>query len=117
MIATLAASLLLMAAGHATPAGLVAALVLFFVAFNTLEGLLPSLISRRAPASHRGAALGVYSSAQFLGPMLGGALIGAAKGHWGLSAAFAVAALLPLLWLPFAIHLTPPRPRESLTSP
>ena len=116
-IITLAASLLLMAALHRQPAGLVLALTLFFVAFNGLEGMLPSLISRRAPPDRRGAALGLYSSAQFLGPMLGGALIGGAKGQYGLSAAFAIAALLPLLWLTFAIHLTPPPARESLTTP
>ncbi len=116
MIAALALSLLLLAALHTRQWGLVAALALFFVAFNCLEGLLPSLISRRAPPDRRGAALGVYSSAQFLGPMLGGALIGAAKGHYGITAAFAAAALLPLIWLPFAVHLAAPGARVSHTS-
>ena len=116
MIAALALSLLLLAALHTRQWGLVAALALFFVAFNCLEGLLPSLISRRAPPDRRGAALGVYSSAQFLGPMLGGALIGATKGHYGITAAFAAAALLPLIWLPFAIHLAAPGARVSHTS-
>ena len=117
MIVTLGASLLLLAQWHGQAVGLVAALALFFVAFNTLEGLLPSMISRRAPADRRGAALGVYASAQFLGPMLGGSLVGAAKGHWGRAAAFTVAAVLPLVWLTFAIRLTPPAARGSLTTP
>jgi len=116
MIATLAVSLLLMAELHRLPFGLVATLALFFIAFNCLEGLLPSLISRRAPADRRGAALGVYSSAQFLGPMLGAAVIGGTRGHYGLAAAFAVAALLPLIWLTFAIHLAAPGARVSLSS-
>ncbi len=116
MIVTLAVSLVLLSTLHAQPVGLVIAMGVFFVAFNCLEGLLPSLISRRAPADRRGAALGVYSSAQFLGPMLGGSLIGATKGHYGLSAAFAVAALLPLIWLTFAIHLAALHAREPLTS-
>lgn len=115
MILMLAVSLALMAELHTQRWGLVAALVIFFIAFNCLEGLLPSLISRRAPPDRRGAALGVYSSAQFLGPMLGGALIGATKGHYGLSAAFAAAALLPLVWLPLAYHLAAPKARASLT--
>lgn len=114
-IATLAVSMAVMAELHTTAGGLVAAMLLFFVAFNCLEGLLPSLISRRAPANQRGAALGVYSSTQFLGPMLGGALIGFTKGHYGLSVAFATAALLPLLWLTFAIHLVPPPARAPIT--
>lgn len=116
MIVTLAASLGLLSALHTHPLGLVLAMAVFFIAFNCLEGLLPSLISRRAPADRRGAALGVYSSAQFLGPMLGASLIGATKGHYGLSAAFAVAALLPLIWLTFAVHLAAPQAREPLTS-
>jgi len=115
MIATLALSLALLSALHTHPVGLVVAIGLYFVAFNCLEGMLPSLISRRAPPDRRGAALGVYSSAQFLGPLLGGSVIGAAKGHYGLSAAFGVAALLPLIWLTFATHLAAPPVRAPLT--
>ena len=116
MIVTLAVSLALLSALHTQPLGLITAMGLYFIAFNCLEGMLPSLISRRAPADRRGAALGVYSSAQFLGPMLGGSLIGATKGHYGLSAAFAVAAVLPLIWLTFAIHLAAPQARAPLTN-
>ncbi len=114
-IATLALSLALLSALHSRPAGLIVAMLLFFTAFNCLEGLLPSLISRRVPADRRGAALGVYSSAQFLGPMLGASLIGAAKGHYGLTAAFATAALLPLIWLTFASQLAAPSARAPVT--
>lgn len=114
-IATLALSLALLSALHSQPWGLVLSLLIFFTAFNCLEGLLPSLISRRAPPDRRGAALGVYSSAQFLGPMLGASLIGYTKGHYGLSAAFGVAALLPLLWLTFALQLAAPSARAPLT--
>lgn len=117
MILTLAVSLLLLSALHTQPLGLVAAMTLYFIAFNCLEGLLPSLISRRAPPDRRGAALGVYSSAQFLGPMLGASLIGATKGHYGLSAAFAIAAALPLIWLTFAIQLAAPKAHAPLTNP
>lgn len=116
MIGTLAVSLALLSSLHTQPLGLVAAMGLYFIAFNCLEGMLPSLISRRAPPDRRGAALGVYSSAQFLGPMFGGSLIGAVKGHWGLSAAFAVASLLPLIWLTFAVHLAAPAVRAPLTT-
>lgn len=116
MIVTLAVSLALLSALHTEPLGLIAAMGLYFIAFNCLEGLLPSLISRRAPPDRRGAALGVYSSAQFLGPMLGASLIGAVKGHWGLSAAFAIASLLPLIWLTFATHLAAPPLRAPLTT-
>lgn len=114
-IVLLAAAMGTAAVAHAQPVGLVAALLLFFIGFNYLEGALPSLISRRAPASHRGAALGVYATAQFLGAFAGGALGGWAQGRFGLGGAFAVCVALPLLWL--AIGLRTPdggvRPRPA----
>ena len=116
-IVTLSLSMALLAQAYGQPLLLVLAVGLFFMAFNYLEGTLPSLISRRAPVQHRGAALGVYSSAQFIGPMLGAGLAGAAKGHWGLAGAFGVAAVLPLLWLSFAIQLRLPAPQAAPTTP
>jgi MFS family permease len=81
---------------------LVAGLLLFFVAFNFLEGALPSLISRRAPPQQKGATLGVYASSQFIGGFAGGLLGGLALQFGGLPAVFAGAATLPLLWWVFA---------------
>src|SRR3546814_1006392 len=45
----------------------VIALVGFFVAFNVLEALQPSLVSRVAPPDYKGLALGFYNTAQSLG--------------------------------------------------
>lgn len=98
-IASLAAALALAAFGHMQPALLVAALLLFFVGFNYLEGALPSLISRLAPQRQRGAALGVYASSQFLGAFTGGISGGLALQYGGITGAFVLAAGLPLLWL------------------
>lgn len=89
-------------------AGLVGSLFVFFVAFNYLEGTLPSLISRRAPPHRKGTALGVYSSAQFLGGAVGSSAGEFALGQWGIGGAFAAAALMPLLWLMFAARIDPP---------
>lgn len=111
-VATLALSLMLAAAAHTTAAVLLAALVLFFAGFNFLEGALPSLISRQVAPESRGAALGIYSTAQFLGGFAGGSLGGIALQHWGLSGVFAVAAALPLIWLCFAFGPGPARARE-----
>lgn len=77
----------------------VAALVLFFTAFNLLEALLPSLVSRAAPAGSRGAAMGLYSSSQFVGVFLG-AQIGGLLVQWvDTSAVFLVNGVLLALWL------------------
>ena len=53
-----------------------AILFVFFLAFNLLEASLPSLISKEARAGSRGTAMGVYSTAQFLGAFVGGAMGG-----------------------------------------
>ena len=92
----------LAAALHGTVAGLLGAVLLFFIAFNFLEGSLPSMISRRAPAAHKGAALGTYSTAQFLGNFAGGLLGGWALGFGGVGLVFGAGVMLPLIWLSFA---------------
>jgi predicted MFS family arabinose efflux permease len=83
------------------------ALVIFFSAFNILEATLPSLVSKIAPAAHKGTALGVYSSLQFLGIFAGGAAGGYFNQHGGSGAVFAFAIALALLWLIAAIALRP----------
>src|SRR5690606_42149218 len=50
----------------------VAMLVGFFISFNILEALQPSLVSRVAPPEFKGLALGFYNTAQSLGVFLGG---------------------------------------------
>lgn len=117
-VALLALSMALAAVAHLHPAWLLVALLLFFIAFNYLEGALPSLISRRAPAARKGAALGVYATMQFLGAFAGGAVGGFARGHFGLGGAFAACAILPIIWLLIpAVGGRPPVADTSLKSP
>ena len=77
---------------------LVILLLGFFVAFNILEASLPSLVSRTAPASARGAALGVYNTTQSLGLFVGGAAGGWLMQHHGQMPVFAFGAALIALW-------------------
>ncbi|HEX5306232.1 MAG TPA: MFS transporter [Dyella sp.] len=86
---------------HVALLGVAAAM--FFSGFNVLEAALPSLVSRLAPAELRGAAMGAYSTSQFLGAFVGGALGGIALGRLGPSGVFACAAALTLLWLPLVV--------------
>ena len=75
-----------------------AALTLFFVAFNYLEARLPALLTLAAPGAERGAALGVFATAQFLGAFAGGALGGVLLGRFGLPGVFWGAAAVAVLW-------------------
>lgn len=88
----------------------VALLFLFFTAFNLLEATLPSLVSRMAPADCRGTAMGFYSSAQFFGAFVGGALGGWLHGRFGMHSIFVCAAAGALVWLGLAASMvTPPK--------
>jgi MFS family permease len=89
-------------------AGYGVALLAFFVAFNVLEALLPSLVSRLAPAHARGMAIGVYNTTQTLGLFFGGLAGGWLAKHYGSSAVFVACALLSALWLAAACAMRPP---------
>jgi MFS family permease len=104
-IATLAASLVGLAAGLESLAGIVVALVIFFAAFNVLEAKLPALVSRGAPEGARGAATGVFSSVQFLGMFVGGALGGVLAQHAGFVAVLGACVAGAVLWLAVAFRM------------
>ena len=74
-------------------------LLAFFVAFNILEASLPSLVSRVASPSSRGAALGVYNTTQALGLFVGGAIGGWLAQHFGEASVFVFGIAIVALWL------------------
>ncbi|TBR13538.1 MAG: MFS transporter [Rugosibacter sp.] len=89
-------------------------LLSFFVAFNLLEAMLPSLISRVAPPQAKGAALGVYNTTQALGLFFGGALGGWIAKHFGPQSVFVFAAGINTLWLAAAATMQPILPRQVM---
>ncbi len=90
-------------------------LLLFFVAFNILEALQPSLISRIAPAASKGAALGIYNTTQSIGLFLGGVLGGWLMKHFGASVVHTACAAIGIIWLILAVRLQAPQPRPTTT--
>jgi predicted MFS family arabinose efflux permease len=85
---------------------LLAALVLYFGAFNFLEARLPAALTEAAGAVSRGAALGMFATCQFAGAFMGGVLGGALLGRdGGLALIFAGAAVAIVAWLPFTAQL------------
>ena len=83
------------------------ALLAFFVAFNVLEALIPSLVTRVAPAEARGTAIGVYNTTQTLGLFCGGLAGGWLAKHWGGHTVFAICGILSLAWLGLAAGMRP----------
>ena len=80
-------------------AGMTICLFFFFWGFNLLEAMLPSLVSRVAPAAAKGSAMGVYNTFQFMGVFVGGFLGGTLYGEAGVTGVFVVCGLLLLVWI------------------
>ncbi len=107
--ATLRIAVVLLLAGQAvlafasfSTATVFLALVLFFGGFNFLEAGLPARLSLLADDDARGASLGVYSTAQFLGAFAGGLIGGRFLGDGSPANVFFVCALLAAIWLALA---------------
>lgn len=96
---------LTMSQGHAHWMWLIGLLLAFFIAFNILEASQPSLVSRIAPPSAKGAALGVYNTLQALGLFCGGALGGWLTQHEGAPSVFILGAGLTIVWLIIAAKM------------
>jgi MFS family permease len=96
--------------------GVVFSLLAYFVAFNTLEASLPSLISKLAPAAAKGTAMGVYNTSQSLGAAAGSFVGGYLLSHqYGFSSVFMFCAALMTIWLLASFTMkTPPAVRTKM---
>mgnify|MGYP000193828239 CR=1 FL=1 len=108
-IAVLAISQLTWAMLPSSLTALLISLWLFFTAFNILEASLPSLMSKLSPLENKGTAMGIYSTAQFIGAFIGGTLGGLMYTHYALSGVFIAGAVLTLIWLIVVSPMKPPR--------
>jgi len=90
-------------------------LTVFFFAFNILEATLPSLVTRIAPVSARGTAIGVYNTTQALGLAAGGVLGGWLAQHLGNVAVFVFGIAAVALWLLCARGMRAPGQLEQRT--
>ena len=73
-------------------------LTIFFIAFNSVEAILPSLLSRTATPSKRGLAMGIFSTSQFLGTFIGGAIGGLIYDIYGLNSVFLFTIFVAVVW-------------------
>ncbi len=92
----------------ATPWLFCVALWLFFVGFNYMEAVLPSLVSKAVAPEAKGTALGIFSTAQFLGIFAGGAAGGWVLQHYGIVGITELCLLVIAVWmlvaLPAPVH-------------
>jgi predicted MFS family arabinose efflux permease len=104
----------IMAFGYQSKYVLLLGLGLFFIAFNVMEALLPSWLSKSAPIQSKSTAMGINSSSQFLGAfcggVLGGQLLGLEQTSWG----WGLLTLLAVVWLGLTFSLKQPRYLSSI---
>jgi len=86
----------------------IGAVVLFFIGFNMLEPLLQSTTSKYAKASQRGSALAVFTSFQYLGVFLGGAVGGLLLHVSSLGVLTTLMFVLSFAWLLFMVGMKNP---------
>jgi MFS family permease len=115
LIALVQVALLWVSSGAPSVSSLAWLLFAFFCGFNVLEATQPSLVSRMAPASSRGAAMGVYNTLQSLGFFAGGAMGGQLVKSLGTQGLFLTCAALTVLWLVVAWPMAAPQ-RSTLAA-
>ncbi len=87
---------------------------IFFLAFNLMEALLPSLVSKESPAGYKGTAMGLYSTSQFIGVAIGGSLGGWLFGAFNGQTVFLVGAIIAVIWLLISTTMQEPPYVSSL---
>jgi predicted MFS family arabinose efflux permease len=92
---------------------LLLAFLIFFIGFNFLEAVQPSLVGKYSSVNNKGTAMGVFSSAQFLGIFAGGSLGGLVASYWDIQGVLLFGALVASVWLIIALGLPQPKFYQS----
>lgn len=103
------ASFIFLAFGASSSIILFLALALFFIAFNVMEAILPSWLSKSAPIQSKATAMGINASCQFLGGFTGGILGGQLLAMQKPMLGWGVLAIISIIWLAVMWGLKHPR--------
>ena len=87
---------------------------LFFIAFNVMEALLPSWLSKAAPIQSKATAMGVNASSQFLGAFFGGVTGGQLLLLNNTALGWSILTGLAIVWLLISFGLAQPRYLSSM---
>ena len=109
--------LLILIFGYESKYILLAGLGFFFIAFNVMEALLPSWLSKSAPIQSKATAMGVNASSQFLGAFFGGMIGGQLLMLNNTALGWSILSGIAIVWLLISFSLTQPRYLSSLVLP
>ncbi|WP_168408084.1 MFS transporter [Acinetobacter indicus] len=87
---------------------------LFFIAFNVMEALLPSWLSKAAPIQSKATAMGVNASSQFLGAFFGGMIGGQLLLLNNTAMGWSILTAVAIIWLLMSFSLAQPRYLSSM---
>jgi MFS family permease len=113
-IAGIIVGLLVLIFGFESKYILLTGLGIFFIAFNVMEALLPSWLSKVAPIQSKATAMGVNASSQFLGAFFGGTLGGQLLLLNDTSMGWSILTAVAIIWLFISFGLAQPRYLSSL---
>ncbi|MEE9903653.1 MFS transporter [Acinetobacter haemolyticus] len=108
-IAGIIVGLFILIFGYESKYVLLTGLGIFFIAFNVMEALLPSWLSKSAPLQSKATAMGINASAQFLGAFCGGILGGQLIMLQNTALGWSVLTVIAILWLLISFRLAQPR--------
>ncbi|AKC59810.1 MFS transporter, partial [Blochmannia endosymbiont of Polyrhachis (Hedomyrma) turneri] len=83
-------------------------ILLFFIAFNIIEGILPSILNKETPNTHKGTINGFYATSQFLGTTCGGILGGYLLNIYDIQIIFSLEIIVTMIWLIIIYSLKEP---------
>ncbi len=106
-------SFIIFLSGYHSKAGLITGLTVFFIGFNLLEPIMPSIMTRFAKTATRGTSSGVFSMSQFMGAFAGG-LSGGILVSVSEKTLFGGLLFLAVVWFILARGLTDPNHLEIL---
>ena len=113
-IAGIILGLLVLIFGFESKYILLLGLGLFFIAFNVMEALLPSWLSKAAPIQSKATAMGVNASSQFLGAFFGGMIGGQLLMLNHTAMGWSILTAIAIIWLLVSFGLAQPRYLSSL---
>ncbi len=99
VVLVLAQSILYLSSDAESIVFLVVGLWLFFVGFNTLEALFPSITVGMAPQAMRGTVMGIFNTCTFVGAFLGGVFGGLVYTRHASTGVFLFSGIVILVWL------------------
>lgn len=113
-IAGIILGLLVLIFGFESKYILLTGLGVFFIAFNVMEALLPSWLSKAAPIQSKATAMGVNASSQFLGAFFGGTVGGQLLLLNDTAMGWSILTAIAIIWLIISFGLAQPRYLSSL---